>query len=270
MTVVRNASGAAAMAAVAAGILVLAGCGGTSSKAASTPLASAATPSPTGSPSALTASAAQALVSRAVLGNGDIGNGWSGGLLDGGGTLEDPTLDLCGGSYPSDKLRLARQQTVLDSRTAAVSNEVVGYQPGGAKQAIREARAAIAPCQHKVVHDGGDTYTVTLTALATHTAWGADAVAVSETDVGGGGTSQTTAVYFAHGDVLSAIYSWDGNTSKDLIFAIADLSAKRVTEAFAGQPVTTGAIPVPTGTPLDTAPSSPHAGSGSSAGGVLT
>ena len=58
------------------------------------------------------------------------------------------TLDLCGFSFASEGLRIARLQVnyVRPGRAVALSNEVVRYRPGGAGQALAEARRAVARC----------------------------------------------------------------------------------------------------------------------------
>jgi hypothetical protein len=57
------------------------------------------------------------------------------------------TLDLCGYTFRTEALRLARLQVVYARGTIPVaSNEVVAYKPGGATSALHELRTAIAHC----------------------------------------------------------------------------------------------------------------------------
>jgi hypothetical protein len=57
------------------------------------------------------------------------------------------TLDLCGYTFHTEALRLARLQVAYTrGGTPLVSNEVVAYKPGGAASALRELRAAVAHC----------------------------------------------------------------------------------------------------------------------------
>jgi hypothetical protein len=57
------------------------------------------------------------------------------------------TLDLCGYTFHSEALRLARLQVAYArAGVAVISNEVVAYKPGGAASALRELRTAIAHC----------------------------------------------------------------------------------------------------------------------------
>jgi len=57
------------------------------------------------------------------------------------------TLDLCGYTFRTEALRLARlQMAYTRGSIPVVSNEVVAYKPGGAVSALRELRTAIAHC----------------------------------------------------------------------------------------------------------------------------
>jgi hypothetical protein len=57
------------------------------------------------------------------------------------------TLDLCGYTFRTEALRLARLQVAYTrGAVLVVSNEVVAYKPGGAASALRELRTAIAHC----------------------------------------------------------------------------------------------------------------------------
>jgi hypothetical protein len=59
------------------------------------------------------------------------------------------TLDLCGYTFRSEALRVARVQLsyIMNSGGGPfLSNEVVAYKPGGAAQAMKELRRAIATC----------------------------------------------------------------------------------------------------------------------------
>jgi hypothetical protein len=57
------------------------------------------------------------------------------------------TLDLCGYTFRTEALRLARLQVAYARASLPlVSNEVVAYKAGGAASALRELRTAIAHC----------------------------------------------------------------------------------------------------------------------------
>jgi hypothetical protein len=65
------------------------------------------------------------------------------------------TLDLCGYTFHTEALRLARLQvTYTRAGAPLISNEVVAYKPGGAASALREVRAAIAHCPAGYVSSG--------------------------------------------------------------------------------------------------------------------
>jgi hypothetical protein len=67
---------------------------------------------------------------------------------DGHGVKNLVTLDLCGFTFHSERLRAKRLQVnyVRPGSPVVVSNEVVVYRPGGTKLALSELRRAIATC----------------------------------------------------------------------------------------------------------------------------
>ena len=76
---------------------------------------------------------------------------------DGFGVKAAPTLDLCGrNGYASEKLRVDRLQVnYLKQKTElGLSNEVVRYKPGGAKQALREVGLHALSCPHTPIVTG--------------------------------------------------------------------------------------------------------------------
>lgn len=242
-----------------AALLALSACGGSGNAHADRVSVSA---SPTGSASPvpssgpLTAETAETIVSRAVIGNEDLGPEWRGGLIEAGSTLDDPTLEEpCDDvSFKSDADRLARYQTDISSETAEISNEVVGYRSGGAKRALDELAASIQTCNGKTVTIDGDLYRVTLEKVTPKPAWGSDALAVRLTSTNTSDPTDTVtglSIFQRQGDILTAVYEWDGNVSQELLFTVADLASKRLSEAIRNTPRSTASIPVPTGTPLD-------------------
>lgn len=57
------------------------------------------------------------------------------------------TLDLCGATFPNEALRTARLQVnYTRPGKTELSNKVVTYRPGGAKQALREVTRVAAHC----------------------------------------------------------------------------------------------------------------------------
>lgn len=117
---------------------------------------------------ALTASTPN--VAQLVLKPAQVGKGYV--LLqrkDGIGVHDTVTLDLCGrANYPSEKLRTTRLQVDYLKRGAVLglSNEVVTYRPGGAKQAMAEVVRHALHCPKTPVVTGQAglpplTYTIT-------------------------------------------------------------------------------------------------------------
>ncbi|MBV9484526.1 MAG: hypothetical protein JO246_00550 [Frankiaceae bacterium] len=78
-------------------------------------------------------------------------------LFTGGTSVTDqPTLDECGATYPSESKRDARIQVgyvtvdATGQQTQSASNEVVRYELGGTDQAYRELATAIRTCPPRV------------------------------------------------------------------------------------------------------------------------
>jgi hypothetical protein len=165
---------------------------------------------------------------------------------DGFGVKAAPTLDLCGRKgYPSEKLRVDRLQVnYLKQKTQlGLSNEVVRYKPGGAKQAMREVGLHAMSCPHTPVitgEKGIGPLRFTISPIK-------DAkllkgyVAVRVRAVGkltnGTHVDQTSyAVYQRLGDVLSGVYSFGPNTPKQQAFVLhaAEMSAATLRKALRG------------------------------------
>ena len=80
----------------------------------------------------------------------DFSQEWTVLPMGGGTTLDDPSLDLCNATYPSEKDRLERRQvaaTKVGTPFAFLSSEVVRYSSAAAAQAAqKELVKAIAQC----------------------------------------------------------------------------------------------------------------------------
>ncbi|HET6910605.1 MAG TPA: hypothetical protein VFH54_14820 [Mycobacteriales bacterium] len=67
------------------------------------------------------------------------------------GTGANGTLDLCGGTFRSEAMRVERYQEFFvdpnQPQREVESNEIVRYQPGGTAQAYREVQAAARGCR---------------------------------------------------------------------------------------------------------------------------
>jgi hypothetical protein len=97
----------------------------------------------------LPSQSARNLLSRVLLRASQVGFGYRLAQIPGGQLVQgEATLDYCGFTYPSESLRTARIQVVYTRKGTAfkASNEVVSYRPGGAQQALREARHAATAC----------------------------------------------------------------------------------------------------------------------------
>lgn len=125
------------------------------------------------------------------------------------------TLDLCGYTFRSEALRVARLQVAYArGATSVVSNEVVAYKPGGATSALRELRTAIANCPSGYVASkvrGIGQLKNSITRVSTPgTLPGSVAILDRITQKLNGKTAQFDAilVFQARRDVLSAVYGY--------------------------------------------------------------
>lgn len=165
---------------------------------------------------AVPASAATPLLQRVLLRPGQVGAGYQ--LLrfkQGNVVTGQVTLDLCGFSFKSERLRVARRQVAYlrHGKVVQLSNEVVRYRHGGAQQALRELRSAAARCPRGPVSGpvrgvGPITYRVTRITdrrlLPAHLA-----VLVHGVGKVNGPYVDTTVlqVFQVRGDVLSGVYT---------------------------------------------------------------
>jgi hypothetical protein len=161
---------------------------------------------------------------------------------DGFGVKSAPTLDLCGrDGYPSEKLRVDRLQVnYLKQRTTlGLSNEVVRYKTGGARQALREVGLHAMSCPRAPISTG-DTQVpkARFTITRIHDAkllkgYVAVKVRTVATVKGKRYDQVSYAVYQQLGDVLSGVYSFGPNTPAQLKFALhaAEQSAQLLRKA---------------------------------------
>lgn len=161
---------------------------------------------------------------RLVLRASQLGPGYK--LLhrsaDGRGADGFVTLDLCGYRFTSEARRTDRLQ-VNYLRPGAVikySNEVVSYTPGGTRLAIRELNQAVNRCPAGPVDStvqGVPPLTYRITRLPTTGLLpGSVALRINVSGVYRGKRfSETdTAIYQAHGNVLSALYAYGGSNKE--------------------------------------------------------
>jgi hypothetical protein len=121
------------------------------------------------------------------------------------------TLDLCGGGYASEHLRVARRQVALKQGPIVLSNEVVRYRAGGAAEAYSELKARAAHCpKHPVVlpEAGSPRVRFAIQPLRSIHGLVRDTVAVRITVSGGGHAVHGFGVYEFAGPWLAAVYSF--------------------------------------------------------------
>jgi hypothetical protein len=136
----------------------------------------------------------------------------------GGQTLQRPTLDECNLRFPSEKLRTARDRVTFQRGQAdpTIVNEVVTYKPGGAAEALRDARAARARCPKGPVTSGGASVATTISVLhlkgALLPGFVALEIHVTGKVNGKAASLDGTALYQARGNVLSGVYAYAGDS----------------------------------------------------------
>ena len=136
-------------------------------------------------------------------------------VFEGGIGLNQATLDLCNGTYPSESRRSARiQDAVLDSTGSLVlSTEAVLYgDSGGTTQAFAELRSVVAACPPTPVQGpSGQAASTTTFNPAPDAGWpqtpSVNRLAFDlTTDDGTGRTRRTVAVYLQRGRALLGVY----------------------------------------------------------------
>ena len=158
------------------------------------------------------------------------GPGYTRYTMDGGRQVNGQvTLDFCGGGYASEKLRDRRFQTIYANPAGGVqlSNEVVRYTPGGARQALREVARRVRTCPRTAVQSpvpghGAERY---LSVELIHDkGLLAGSVAIKMTvelvDNGRKVRREIIAVYQRHGNFLSGVYASGGTAATRLAAAL--------------------------------------------------
>jgi len=151
----------------------------------------------------------------------------------------EPTMNMCGASYPSESLRMGRHQVMYPAGPALlVSSETVSYQVGGAAQAMDELRAKVADCPKGFIRDNPATrpYKLRVKTVSTDDAWEDDAVALKvRISPRGKKSVRGLAIYQRRGDVLVGVYAWSGGRGRiTLARELATLLAQRLDAAFDG------------------------------------
>ena len=160
----------------------------------------------------------------------------------GGGSsfIGETTLDLCGGSYPSENLRTGRLQVSYahPKKTVDISNEVVTYVSGGAQQALAEVSKVAHTCSTKSVIQKRGVVTTTFHVTPVHDPkLPHNTVAVKLVIKQSNGTKHVTqtgiAIYEVKGNTLSGVYTFatKGTSFADVqrvAFHAAEQSAKNL------------------------------------------
>ena len=155
-------------------------------------------------------------LSRVVLSGAQIGRGYKLAPFPGGTSfIGETTLDLCNGTYPSETLRTGRLQVAYThpAKTVAVSNEVVTYVPGGAKEALAEVTSVARSCAQKpvTVRANGVTTSYQTTPL-TDSQLPKGAIVVKLVIHAREGSKHATqtgiAIYQVKGNTLSGVYTF--------------------------------------------------------------
>lgn len=152
-------------------------------------------------------------LSPVVLKGAQIGHGYKLAAFPFGTSfIGEPTLDLCGGSYPSETLRTGRLQVEYThpKQTVSASNEVVTYVNGGAKEALAEVTKVAKSCSAKAVVKTTNGVTVVYQAalLKDPKLPGALSVKIVEKQSKGNQhvTETGVAIYQIKGNTLSGVY----------------------------------------------------------------
>lgn len=150
------------------------------------------------------------------------------------------TLDMCGADFPSEDLRTARHQVAYSARDGdSVSTETVAYESGGAQQAMRELRDAVANCPKGFVASnvaGQPASKARIDVLPVNADWQEDTLAMQMTWTARKQPSRSgVLIYQRRGDAFTAVYALAGpDRSAGLAARLASLMSTRITAAVDG------------------------------------
>jgi hypothetical protein len=183
----------------------------------------ASTPSTTPSTAPASTDPDRAVLGHLVVRQADVGPTQSVFLINNGNRTSQPTLDLCNGTFPSEKARTGRLQVAVvnPAGTTLLSTEAVLYRnPAATAQGFAELRKVRAACPNtpvvSPVHE--DTATTTFKA-APDGAWpqtptvDRQAYSFVTTTTSPPATSASIAVYLRRGRVLMGLYFVQPNTA---------------------------------------------------------
>lgn len=164
-----------------------------------------------------------------ILAPSQVGDGYRERVIQDGRSVQGQvTLDLCGFTFASEALRIARLQVAYGKsrRAPMLSNEVVTYKPGGTAVAMEELREAVHKCPRKAVVGpvaGVPPTTYRLTKIKDPELLpGSLALAVRATAVIGGKqrTETEIVIYQTKGSTLSAVYAAGPHVAASAVLAL--------------------------------------------------
>ncbi|MCU1461647.1 MAG: hypothetical protein JWO37_1722 [Acidimicrobiales bacterium] len=187
----------------------------TTRRASSTPPPATIAPNPAPRTPTLPVDPNAAALAGLVVRQADVPAGVRVQLIPAGNTVDQPTLDLCNGTFPSESLRTARLQVaaVDDQGNMALSTEAVLYRSTAATaQAFAELAKVAAGCPTSpVISPVGEPTVTTRFRARPDGAWppvaGVDRLAydIDSTD-DAGQTQHSVAVYLRRGRALMGLY----------------------------------------------------------------
>src|SRR5262249_44129640 len=157
-------------------------------------------------------------VSALVLKAPQVGQGYRSAVIQGGSKVQGQvTLDLCGGGYRSEALRVQRIQRAYarPGSPLQLSNEVVRYRSGGAALAFRELKRRLTHCPRGAVRmpePGAPRIAFRLKQLQ-FSGLLPDSIAVQihATEASSGRTINSIATYQVRRGILSGVYTYGGS-----------------------------------------------------------
>ena len=183
-----------------------------------------------------TAFGASERLDSAILRPAQVGSGYAIASGARSENLNEPTLDLCFRSFPSEARRVERLQVGYVRRgNEDTSNEVVRYRPGGAQQALRELKTVSCDHLKREARGGVDIATMTVRRLSPKGAPAGSVTLTVETELISGGSRDVltgAGVYQVRGNVLSGVYTYgDGTYPVARAVRLAKLSAANLKRA---------------------------------------
>jgi hypothetical protein len=195
---------------------------GTTTPPISVPAGGTPTPSTTPSTAPVSSDPDRAVLGQLIVRPADVGPTRTVLLLRNGNRTSQPTLDLCNGTFPSEKLRTAHLQVaaVNGAGTTSLSTEAVLYRnPAATEQGFAELRKVRAACPNTpVVSPVKEATARTTFKAAPDGTWPrtptVDRQAYNFVTTAAGQSSASIAVYLRRGRVLVGLYFLQPNAAQ--------------------------------------------------------